>query len=90
MSDITAGIQEMDPDTMKTFAGAGTAPYNPVWVDHRDLLMHGEQFINARGRFAPPLSTGRNFSASATRQDLRGQYALLPADTIALFSKCCR
>ena len=61
MSDITAGIQEIDPDTMKTFAGAGTAPYDPVWVDHRDLLMHGEQFINARGRFAPPLSTGRNF-----------------------------
>ena len=85
MSDITAGIQEMDPDTMKTFAGAGTAPYDPVWVDHRDLLMHGEQFINARGRFAPPLSTGRNFSASATRQDLRGQYAKLPADTISLF-----
>lgn len=59
----------------------------PLLYDHRDLLSHGEQFINDRSdnKWAWPLATGMSGIAAAAPADVRGEYPE-NADIDALFS----
>lgn len=47
----------------------------PLMYDHRDLLSHGEQFVNDwSGPYALPTNTSRDIDEGKSDQDLRGQY----------------
>lgn len=78
LEDPSAGIKTMQTDdpvfgsAFRTDAGTMDLLY-----DHRDLLSHGEQFINEFGGtpYALPMSAGLTGQDAATNQDLRGEYA---------------
>lgn len=56
-----------------------------LWVDHADLLMHGEQFVNDfTDGPTLPLANGLSFDTGAANHELRGEYAT-EADVDALF-----
>jgi len=87
IEDPTAGIKTLaDSDPVfgadfRTDVGAVSMLY-----DHRDLLSHGEQFINERsGPYPLPMSTGMKGNDASDPQDLRGEYCTL-ADVDALFT----
>lgn len=47
-----------------------------IIYDHRDLLAHGEQFVNSTTPpFAIPKATAPNFAVGQQPEDLRGEYA---------------
>ena len=86
LSDPTAAIYNRDPFDMPEFSGTGAVDNSlEIYFDHRDLLSHGEQFINGASRLAIPKANGRSFAPSASMQDIRGQYATT-ADVDALFA----
>lgn len=77
-NDPTAGIREMDTSHNAFKAASRTDPGEKTMIyDHRDLLNHGEQFIN---NFDPPydlpLSTGLVMEDASTPEDLRGEYPI--------------
>lgn len=57
-------LASMPETSLKLFAtdtgplGARTADLDPYWVDMRDLLMYGDQFVNAAAFGAAPANTG--------------------------------
>ena len=58
-----------------------------VFVDYRDVLAHGEQFVNAVAAdhpFAVPMASVPDMSAGKQPEDLRGEYATA-ANVDALF-----
>lgn len=78
-------ITSADP-TIATTAVTG-GPHQFIY-DHRDLLNHGEQFINcsdAETPFAIPKSGGLTMAVASTLADLQGEY-VPDADIDALFS----
>lgn len=88
LQDPAGGIRQVltsDP----VFEGTwDTAPLTTeLLYDHRDILNHGEQFINewTAPPYAWPFSTGQVATATATPEDLRGEYAKA-ADVDALFT----
>lgn len=94
LKDPTAGIRGID-GTDPAFSGAlGTADLpttTPDFVfDYRDLLNHGEQFVNASGslRFGIPRFNTINLDKDGQPEDLRGEYVPLTAigDYSPLFS----
>ena len=78
LHDPSAGIEKLSLDDMDWFAATGTDEF---YIDRRDLLSHGEQFVNGLSRLAPPLSATRDFTG--TNQQLRGQYLPTDADIFA-------
>lgn len=88
LEDPTAGIKEItsaDPvfhADHRTDVGDVTMLY-----DHRDLLNHGEQFVNEWGGtpFSLPLSTGLTAQDADDNASLRGEYAT-STDIDALFT----
>lgn len=77
VDDPTAGVKEMATDSTIFTAASRTDPSEKTMIyDQRDLLMHGEQFIN---NFSPPydlpMSTGLTMEDDADPEDLRGEYA---------------
>ena len=86
LTDPTAAIYNRDPHDLPEFSGTGSTDNAvEIYFDHRDLLSHGEQFINSASRITPPVANGRSFAASSEVQDIRGQYPT-QADIDALFS----
>lgn len=79
--DPTGGIKEV-PSTSPVFTGNSGDAGRPLYVDTRDLLTHGEQFINSVTDL--PTYSGFDHSAAATDQEIRGEYAS-EADIDALF-----
>lgn len=81
LEDPAAGIKELDTGFV---TNSSTGPV-PLIYDHRDLLSHGEAFVNDwSGPYALPTATGRTIDDSAGYSDVRGQY--VKADDInALF-----
>lgn len=86
LTDPTAAIYNRDPFDMVEFTGTGAVnDSKEIYFDHRDLLSHGEQFINQASRLHVPKSTGRSFAPAAVAQDIRGQYATT-SDVDGLFA----
>lgn len=79
LSDPTAGVKDISTDD-PVFAAATRADAGEkvLKYDHRDILSHGEQFINfdpaTESIYDLPMSNGMNLDDDATVQDLRGQY----------------
>lgn len=75
LEDPSGGIKDLKGDDA-VFDGAGGTSAEDLIYDHRDLLSHGEQFINnTHNPYDLPLSTGLNVAASNDYPDLRGHYA---------------
>lgn len=77
LDDPNAGVRTIntDDDVFDAAANAAEAS-DELWYDHRDILNHGEQFINDRTNnpFNLPLATGPLLTAAATDQERRGEY----------------
>lgn len=78
LEDPSAGIRTISTTDAvfhadhRTDAGDKTLVY-----DHRDLLAHGEQFVNEWDPpFGLPLSTGLKAQDASTDEDVRGEYCL--------------
>lgn len=77
LTDPAASIRQMDSTDAVFHADHRTdAGTKDLLYDHRDLLSHGEQFVNEWGQtpYTLPLSAGLTAQDAATPQDLRGQY----------------
>lgn len=88
LSDPTAGIRELSSqDTVFDPAAFGAqSPAKDMLYDHRDLLSHGEQFINASAHPYPlPQSSGLSTGDTAAVEDLRGEYCA-EADVDGMFT----
>lgn len=88
LADPTAGIKSLSTASPVFGSGFRTdAGDKELLIDTRDLLSHGEQFINDWTDLPYPLpkSTGLTGQDGDDNQDLRGEYAN-EADIAALFS----
>mgnify|MGYP000166547624 CR=1 FL=1 len=88
LEDPTAGIREMVSTDLVFHADHRTDVGDVnILYDHRDLLSHGEQFVNEWGQtpYALPLATGLLAEDASDNADLRGEYAT-STDIDALFS----
>ena len=77
LPDPTAGIKRIGTDdpVFKSDLNAAEAEVQMLY-DHRDLLSHGEQFINDLSPFYTlPLATGWSTIAAASSANVRGEYA---------------
>lgn len=78
LTDPQAGIKRIgtDDDVFVTTINAAEGEVQCLY-DQRDLLNHGEQFINdiINNPYPHPLSTFHNLEASATPMQQRGEYA---------------
>lgn len=83
LADPTAGIKEfMSQDTVFTTPGVTN---KKILYDSRDLLFHGEQFVNTTQHpYRLPVSTGFSNADGASTEQLRGEYPTA-ADVEALF-----
>lgn len=82
LTDPAAGIKVLEKDNAVLALPA--APADDVIYDHRDLLSHGEQFVNDwAGPYSLPTINSRNFNAESY-PDQRGYYPSL-ANINALF-----
>lgn len=88
LEDPAAGVRQIvsnDPVIDQTYVTGG--PLNLLY-DHRDLLNHGEQFINnfdaPTTPYPLPFSTGLSIAAGSTLAQLQGEYPLA-ADIDGLF-----
>ena len=82
LDDPAAGVKEL-----LVADGVVTGQSATVFVDYRDILNHGEQFVNAGAAehpFALPTASVPDMSAGKQPEDLRGEYATL-ANVDALF-----
>nr|QXN72837.1 MAG: major capsid protein [Microvirus sp.] len=80
LSDPTAGVRTM-PTTDPVFNSDlnGTEAAVDLLYDHRDLLAHGEQFVNSINGSNPyplPYARGLSLLAAADAEDVRGEYCL--------------
>lgn len=73
LNDPAAGIRSVDAAD-QAFITTAEADPTDIWFDHRDLLSHGEQFVNGNGRFTRHAHTGRVWTDTASEAQLRGQY----------------
>ncbi len=77
LRDPAAGIKRIGTDDLvfKSDLNAAEGEVQLLY-DHRDLLSHGEQFVNDLAPFYPlPTSTGWSTIAAANSADVRGEYA---------------
>lgn len=77
LSDPSAGAKVLSTSASLFHADHRTDVGNVDLVyDHRDLLSHGEQFVNNfSGNYPAPTSAGMLAQDASTVYDLRGQYA---------------
>lgn len=78
LDDPTAGIKTLSSSNSVFHADHRTdAGDVDILFDQRDLLSHGEQFVNdfTQAPYALPLSTGLTAEDTADLADLRGEYA---------------
>jgi len=76
LDDPAAGIKEI-LDTAAVFDPATGGTGASLIYDHRDILSHGEPFVNkalASLKHSLPVNSGHSFALGATDQDVRGQY----------------
>lgn len=86
LTDPTAGIKRIGTDDLvfKSDLNAAEGEVQMLY-DHRDLLSHGEQFINDPATYySLPMSNGWSTVAAAANADVRGEYCL-DTDGDALF-----
>jgi len=97
LEDPAGGIRQiLSSDTVFDPAWREGAASSALLYDHRDVLSHGETFVNNRSShpYALPWVTGQNAGADATAEELRGDYALL-SDIQGMFvgetaqGRCC-
>lgn len=77
LPDPAAGIKRIGTDdpVFKSDLNAAEGEVQLLY-DHRDLLSHGEQFINDRTpQYSIPFATGWSTIAAANKADVRGEYA---------------
>lgn len=76
LADPAAAIRRIGTDNLVFTTDINEAEGEvQLLYDHRDLLSHGEQFINEFApKYALPLSDGWSTIAAATPPDVRGQY----------------
>lgn len=93
LEDPLGGIKELTGGDNSPFLGAisdpPTADNNTYLYDHRDLLSHGEQFVNrayddAEWPYRPNWGADADLQTGATPQDVRGEY-VSDADIDAMF-----
>lgn len=83
LEDPAAGAKVVDA-AQSVITGADA----DVVYDHRDLLAHGEQFVNCASAdhpYALPVSTGLEHKTTSLPEDLRGEYCK-SADIDGLFT----
>jgi len=86
LQDPTAGVRKMMSDDAVFDAAAQDAGVDELIYDHRDLLSHGEQFINTTTHpYALPQTASLEVMAASEPEDIRGEYAVI-ADINNLFS----
>lgn len=86
LTDPTAGVKRIGTDdpVFKSDLNAAEGEVQMLY-DHRDLLNHGEQFINYTTPFyAHPMASGWSTVAAAEDADVRGEYCS-GSDVEALF-----
>ena len=76
LSDPTSGVRDITGDDPVFDSVAGGTGSDDLIYDHRDLLSHGEQFVNtATHPYRLPVSTGLDVtSGSSEPEDNRGEY----------------
>lgn len=93
LDDPMAGVREIAGGDVSPFLGAisdpPTADDNVFLYDHRDVLSHGEQFVNraydsAEWPYRPNWGGDADLQTGATPQDVRGEY-VSDADIDAMF-----
>lgn len=85
LDDPAAGVRVITSADPTIAPAAVTAGPFDLLYDHRDLLNHGEQFVNATTHpFAIPSSTGLKIAAGNSPSKLQGEYAEL-TDINSLF-----
>lgn len=88
LEDPVAGVREILSSDQVFLASLNPGAANSLLYDHRDLLSHGEQFVNAAAAehpFALPWAAGQSLADGATEEDVRGEYASLTSIN-AIFS----
>jgi hypothetical protein len=88
LPDPNAGAKDLTSDSGMFAAGAQDAGVENLMYDHKDLLSHGEQFVNEwtdPAGYTLPVSTGLEVKSTSEPEDLRGEYAK-EADISGLFS----
>lgn len=79
LTDPAAGLKQLDPGVVTSTAA------DPLLYDHRDLLAHGESFVNDwTGPYRLPQLSPRAITDASTVQDIRGLYPSV-ADVDAMF-----
>lgn len=74
LDDPAAGLRVLDPAN-KVLVRSGAGQDEPLLYDHRDLLAHGEQFVNDWTNGYPLPAMGvRDLDDTATYPGLRGWY----------------
>lgn len=72
LTDPAAGLKLLDASHKVLATDAGT---DPIMYDHRDLLAHGEQFVNDwTGPYALPSINNRSLADGVANWRLRNQY----------------
>lgn len=75
LQDPTAGVRSIlgnDPVFAASAGGTGT---DELIYDHRDILSHGEQFVNTDDHPYPvPMSSGMSVASGSEPEDNRGEY----------------
>ena len=86
LEDPTAGVKKLLSTDPVFEAAAQDAGVDNLLYDHRDLLSHGEQFVNnfTTPPYPLPLSTGLEVKSTSEPEDLRGEYPK-SGDIAALF-----
>jgi hypothetical protein len=86
LDDPAAGVRLLSSSDAVFGGGVVTGGPHELLYDHRDLLNHGEQFVNATSHpFAIPTSNGLKIASGNSQSLLQGEYAPL-ADINALFA----
>ena len=93
LDDPSAGLKVLD-SANKTMTRPGGS-VDPLLYDHRDLLAHGEQFVNDwAGPYSLPLIGTRNLADGQSYPNLRGWYPTgatadsLFVDTVGVYKGC--
>lgn len=90
LEDPAAGIKTIDAShqVLARVGGAQPAATDPLIYDHRDLLAHGEQFVNdwTTQPYRLPQSNNRSLADGATYPNVRHKYPAL-ADVNQLFTE---
>lgn len=86
LEDPAAGIKEIQSNDA-VFTGLRAAGVADMLYDHRDLLSHGEAFVNSwsDNPYPIPMVSGMSAEDAATDENLRGQYPTT-ADIDGLFT----